>query len=96
MTIKYINQEDRSKLLWEKLPDIPLIALPLGDSQGYGHVKNWIEENIRNEVNIIIEDYGQDNLNQFGIAPSSSCEILIVFLTQEDYTAFKLMFPEYC
>lgn len=96
MTIKYIKEEDRSKLLWEKLPDIPLITLPLGDSQGYGHVKKWIEENIHNEVNIIIEKYGQDNLNQLGLPSSSSCEILIVFLTQEDYTAFKLMFLEYC
>jgi len=96
MTINYISQEDRSKLLWEKLPDIPLIILPLGNSHGYGHIKNWIEENILNEVNIIIEDYGQDNLTSFGVSSSSSGEILIVFLTQEDYTAFKLMFPEYC
>ncbi len=94
--IKYINQEDRSKLLWEKLPDIPLITLSLGDSQGYGHVKNWIEENIRNEVNIIVEEYNQDDLSKFGLPASSSCEILIVFSTEEDYTAFKLMFPEHC
>ena len=95
MTIKYISQEDRSKLLWEKLPDIPLIILPLGNSHGYGHIKNWIEENILNEVNIIIEDYVQDSLSSFGVSSPSS-KILIVFLTQEDYTAFKLMFPEHC
>lgn len=93
MTIKYI--ETRLRLAWRKNPNIPLIALSLSDSEGYGHVKKWIEENIKNKIYILIDNDGEA---KNGILTGSwpLREILIVFSEKEDYTAFKLMFPEYC
>ncbi len=91
MTIKYIKV--RAELSWRKIPDIPLIVLPLHASDGYGHVKNWLEENIENQIYILIDDQG--DIHKFGLSGPHS-EILIVFSAKEDYTAFKLMFPEYC
>ena len=91
MTIEYI--ETRAELSWKKIPDIPLIVLPLPDCEGYGHIKEWLEENIQNTIYIVIDD--NMDIDKFGISISSS-EILIVFSKKEDYTAFKLMFPEYC
>ena len=91
MTIEYI--ETRAEMSWRKTPDIPLIVLPLPDCEGYGHVKKWLEENIENILYIMIDN--NIDTDKFGISISSS-EILIVFSQEEDYTGFKLMFPEYC
>ncbi len=93
MAIKYI--EVRAELSWRKIPDIPLIVLPLHASDGYGHIKGWIEENIQNTVYIMIDDVGDDITSLLGSSLRTQ-EILVVFLEKEDYTAFKLMFPEYC
>jgi len=93
MTIKYI--EIRAELSWRKIPDIPLIVLPLHDSDGYGHIKVWIEENIENTVYVLIDDKGESTTGFSGF-PVTVKEILVVFPEKEDYTAFKLMFPEYC
>ena len=88
MTTEYIKT--RAEMSWRKLPDIPLVSLTLPDSEGYGHVKKWLEENIENTIYIMIDDSTDIDVSIF------SHEILIVFLEKEDYTAFKLMFPEYC
>ena len=93
MTIKYIKV--RAELSWRKIPDIPLIALPLHASDGYGDVKRWIEENIQNTVYVLIDDKGESHPGLSGF-PITMKEILVVFSTEEDYTAFKLMFPEHC
>lgn len=93
MTIKYI--EVRAELSWRKMPDIPLISLPLHASDGYGHVKKWLEENIENTIYIMIDDYGKSTTGPTGFTIAVK-EILVVFSTEGDYTAFKLTFPEYC
>ncbi|KKL95253.1 hypothetical protein LCGC14_1856440, partial [marine sediment metagenome] len=79
MTIKYI--EERAELAWRKIPDIPLIALSLRDTDGHGHVKEWLEENIQNTVYVLIDDQG--DFHKFGLSGPHS-EILIVFLAKED------------
>ncbi len=93
MTIKYI--EIRAELSWRKIPDIPLIVLPLHASNGYGHIKKWIEQNIQNTVYVMIDDDGDTHISIQGFTIATK-EILVVFSEEGDYTAFKLMFPEYC
>lgn len=93
MTIKYIKV--RAELSWRKIPDIPLIVLPLHSSDGYGDVKRWIEENIQNTVYVLIDGKGESHSGLSGF-PITVKEILVVFSEKEDYTAFKLMFPEHC
>jgi len=93
MTTEYI--ETRSELAWRKLPDIPLVSLPLGNSTGYGNIKKWLEENIDNNVYVLIDEDGE-TVNGILTGSWPLREILIVFSAKEDYTAFKLMFPEYC
>lgn len=93
MAIKYIKV--RAELSWRKVPDIPLIILPLHASDGYGHIKGWIEENIENAVYVLIDDKGESTTGISGF-PISVKEILVVFSEKGDYTAFKLMFPEHC
>ena len=95
MAIKYI--EIRAELSWRKIPDIPLVVLPLHASDGYGHIKKWIEENIQNIVYVMIDDKGDIQTTPSGLFTIiETKEILVVFSTEEDYTAFKLMFSEYC
>ena len=93
MTIKYIKV--RAELSWRKMPDIPLVALSLHASDGYGHVKKWLKENIENTIYIMIDDNGKSTTGPSGFTVAVK-EILVVFSEEEDYTAFKLMFPEYC
>lgn len=93
MVIKYI--EIRAELSWRKVPDIPLVVLPLHASDGYGHIKKWVEENIQNTVYVMIDDKGDTHTGPSGFTIKTK-EILVVFSEEEDYTAFKLMFPELC
>lgn len=93
MTMKYIKV--RAELSWRKMPNIPLIVLPLHASDGYGDVKRWIEENIQNIVYVMIDDNGKSTTGPSGFTMAVK-EILVVFSAEEDYTAFKLMFPEHC
>ena len=94
MTIEYI--ETRSELAWRKIPDVPLVSLPLGDSNGYGDIKKWLEENIKNEVYVLIDEDGEGRNDGILTGKWPTREILVVFSQEEDYTGFKLMFPEHC
>lgn len=82
---------ENKKHVWYKKPNIPLIRISmshydLDNAQGLGHVREWINENLKNDIFISF----------YKGTGSISVEVTIIITKIEDYTAFKLMFPEYC
>lgn len=76
--IEIINDCDLKS--WYTLPDIPTIELNEVGIVTYGHIRVWIEKNIKNKVYLIAGKYSYS----------------IIFSEKEDYIAFKLAFPKYC
>ena len=87
-----ILERDLERYLWWKVPDIPQVRVENRSfGPGLGHIRQWIENELPNTHKVAI-CFHEERTAYSGII---KC-VYIAFDSEEDYTAFKLVFPEHC